>query len=182
MKYESSLYHHGVEKMRWGQRNGPPYPLSRKYQKSDGSLTPAGEKRYEKEKYKNSLQKQKNQLSDAGVRDVNRWVKEDLEKKQQVVKTSSDMVRELQKIERESSPKPKKERMDLSGMSDQELRQRINRELTERQYNDLFGKETKPAISKGREYIRNTLDVAGSVLAIGSSSLSIALAIRALKG
>lgn len=169
----------------WGSGDRPFQSLkigTQKYQNKDGSLTPAGEKRYAKEKYKNSLQKQKNQLSDEGVRDVDRWVRDDLEKAQRVVRTGSDTVREIQKIERETSPKPKKERMDLSNMTDQELRQRINRELTERQYNDLFGKETKPAISKGRQYLRETLDIAGGALAVGASALSIALAIKELKG
>lgn len=173
MIYESSMKHHGILGMKWGVH---------RYQNKDGSYTAAGEKRYAKEKYKNSLQKQKNQLSDEGVRDVDRWVKEDLEKAQRVVKTGSDTVREIQKIERETSPKPKKERMDLSKMSDQELRQRINRELIERQYNDLFGKTSEPKISKGRKYLRETLDIAGGVLAVGASSLSIALAIKELKG
>ena len=67
-------------------------------------------------------------------------------------------------------------------MTDQELRQRIQREQLERQYNDLFGKEEQAKISKGRGLTRKTLDVAGSVLAVGSSALSIALAIKELKG
>ena len=62
------------------------------------------------------------------------------------------------------------------------LRQQIQREQLERQYNDLFGKEEQAKISKGREITRSTLDVAGSVLAIGSSALGIALAIKELKG
>ena len=72
--------------------------------------------------------------------------------------------------------------MDLTKMTDQELRQKIQREQLERQYNDLFGKEEQAKISKGREITRNTLDVAGSVLAVGSSALGIALAIRELRG
>ena len=108
--------------------------------------------------------------------------KDDLEKAHRVVKTGSDTVRELQRMERKTSPKPKKERMDLSKMTDQELRQKINRELIERQYNDLFGKTSEPKISKGRKYLRETLDIAGGVLAVGASSLSIALAIKELKG
>ena len=169
----------------WGSGDRPYQSLKigkRRYQNKDGSYTAAGEKRLKRETYKNSLQKKKNQISVEGVRDVDRWVRDDLEKAQRVVRTGSDTVREIQKIERETSPKPKKERMDLSKMTDQELRQRINRELTERQYNDLFGKETKPAVSKGRQYLRETLDIAGGVLAVGASALSIALAIKELKG
>ena len=64
-------------------------------------------------------------------------------------------------------------------MSDQEMRNRINRELLERQYNDMFAPEK---VSKGKSYALKTLDVAGTVLGIGSSALGIALAIKELKG
>ena len=65
-------------------------------------------------------------------------------------------------------------------MSDKELREKINRELLERQYSDMFGEESK--VSRGREYARNTLEVAGNALAVGSSVLGIILAIKQLKG
>lgn len=168
----NELYHSGVPRMRWGVR---------RYQNADGTYTELGKARRRKEEIRNSRQKSKNKLSKEGVEDVDRWVREDLEKTKGVMDASSKVINELEKIERETSPKSTKERMDLSNMTDQELRARINRELTERQYNDLFGKTTEPAISKGREYLRDTLEVAGSVLALGSSSLSIALAIKALK-
>ena len=72
--------------------------------------------------------------------------------------------------------------MDLSKMTDKEMRDRINRELLERQYNNLFAEDSAPAVSKGRKYVSKTLDAAGSVLAVGSSALGIALAIKELKG
>lgn len=67
-------------------------------------------------------------------------------------------------------------------MTDKEMREQINRELLEQQYNKLFGKEMQPNVSKGREYVRNTLEVVGDVLTVGSSALAIALAIKELKG
>lgn len=168
----NKLYHSGVPKMQWGHR---------RYQNEDGTYTELGKERRRKEYERNERRKSKDRLSDKGVEDVNRWVREDTERRKKVVDVGSKMVNDLQKIERESAPKPTKERMDLSNMTDQELRARINRELTERQYNDLFGKTNEPAISKGRKYLRDTLEVAGSVLTIGSTSLGIALAIKELK-
>lgn len=168
----NEMYHFGIPNMHWGER---------RYQNKDGTLTEAGRLRYRKEVYKNSTKKKDNRLPDEGVRDVSRWVEDDLKKKSQVVKAGSDTIRELQKIERETAPQSTKKRMDLSQMTDQELRQRINRELTERQYNDLFGKETTPKLSKGRKYARETLEAAGGALAVTSSALSIALAIKQLR-
>ena len=59
------------------------------------------------------------------------------------------------------------------------MREKINRELLERQYNDVFN---PPTVSKGREYASKVLDTTGTVLAITSSALGIALAIKDLKG
>ena len=67
-------------------------------------------------------------------------------------------------------------------MTDKEMRDRINRELLEIQYNKLFAPETTPSISKGREFTKKTLDVAGDALALTGSALTIALAIKELKG
>ena len=72
--------------------------------------------------------------------------------------------------------------MDLSKMTDKEMRDRINRELLENQYNNLFAPEITSSISKGRTFAKKTLDVAGTTLALTGSSLAIALAIKELKG
>ena len=74
--------------------------------------------------------------------------------------------------------KPKKT-IDLSKMSDKEMRDAINRKLLEKQYNDMFNPQTA---SKGREYASKILEGAGAVLGVTSSALGIALAIKELKG
>ena len=67
-------------------------------------------------------------------------------------------------------------------MTDQQLRDRINRANLEKQYNDLFAPEARPAISKGRKFVSDTLEVSGRALAVGASALSVALAIKELRG
>ena len=69
--------------------------------------------------------------------------------------------------------------MDLSKMTDKEMRDEINRALLERQYNDMFAPRKS---TRGREYASKILDVAGTVAGIGSTALGIALAIKELRG
>ena len=149
-----SLLHYGIKGMKWGVR---------RYQNKDGSLTPKGEARYDRDKRENAAKKKENRI-DLSQPDPKRWAKEDLE------------------LDESTTSKPTPKRMDLSKMSDKEMRDQINRELLERQYNQLFAEVPAAQVSKGREALKTTLEVAGSVLAIGSSALGIALAIKELKG
>ena len=166
------LYHHGIKGQRWGVR---------RYQNADGSLTPEGQKRYDRDVAENNMKKKENRaiLKEGG--DPDRWVREDLERSKKVVDANSDLVKEFKKLEQTTAPKPATKKFDLSKMSDKELRDQINRELLEQQYNKLFADTSAAQVSKGRVLLQDTLDVAGSLLAITGSALSIALAIKKLK-
>ena len=153
----------------------------KRYRNADGSLTDAGKKRYERDIRENLGKKKENRI-DTSRPDPNRWAREDLSRSKELVDTSSDVIKQLQKIERDTASKSRKEVLDLSNMSDQELRSKINRAMLEKQYNDLFAPEIKPKVSKGREITKSILETTGGVLAIGSSALGIALAIQKLKG
>lgn len=164
------FYHHGIKGQKWGVR---------RYQNADGSLTPEGQKRYERDVRENNAKKKDNRAIIDGP-DPKRWVSEDLDRSKQVVDAHSDLVKELKKLEQTTTPKSTPKKLDLSEMSDKELRDRINRELLEQQYNKLFADTSPQQVSKGRAILQDTLDVAGSVLAITGSVLSIALAIKKL--
>lgn len=165
---DNELYHVGVKGMKWGVR---------RYQNKDGSLTPAGKKRYGRDVQENNAKKKDNRIVIDGP-DAKRWAREDLSRTKDAVDASSDMVRQLKKID-ESTRSRSKQTMDLSKMSDQELRDRINRANLEKQYNDIFGSNT---VSRGRERASAILDGAGTALTLTGSALTIALAVKKLMG
>ena len=167
---ENELYHYGVLGMKWGVR---------RYQNRDGSLTAEGKKRYARDIAEN-LAKKKDSRIDTSSPDPNRWAREDIERSKRVIDSGSDLIRQAKSIERDTSPKSTKKRLNVSNMSDKELRDKINRELLERQYSDIFGDEVK--VSRGRQFTRETLEIAGTALAATSSVLGIMLAIKQLKG
>ena len=167
---ENELYHYGVLGMKWGVR---------RYQNRDGSLTAEGKKRYNRDIAEN-LAKKKDSRIDTSSPDPNRWVREDIERSKRVIDSGSDLIRQAKSIERDTSPKSTKKRLNVSNMSDKELRDKINRELLERQYSDIFGEEAK--VARGRQFTRETLEIAGTALAATSSVLGIMLALKQLKG
>ena len=152
MYYNNQIWHWGVKGMKWGVR---------RYQNANGSLTDAGKKRYDRDVTTNDKKKDRERaksVADAGSQMAGN------------LKTLSDKSMKIQSR--------RTEKMDLSKMTDQEMRERINRAMLEKQYDDMFNPKK---VYSGREAVSDTLEVAGSVLAITSSALSIALAIQKLR-
>ena len=181
MENYNELYHWGKKGMKWGIR---------RYQNKDGTLTDAGKKRYardarekEYDKYDESTgqyykQSKKNKRRDLSV-DASRYVKEDMERTKSLADSGKNLSNELKRVTDKSIKNTPKTRLDLSDMTDQELRNQINRELLERQYNDVFN---PPQVSKGKEYASKMLETTGDVLAVTGSALAVALSIKALRG
>ena len=161
------LRHWGIKGMKWGER---------RYQNKDGTLTDAGKRRYARDQYENAGKKKGNKVSTA---DPDRWVREDLSRSRRLTDESSTMANKLKNLNDTNMRNRPKKQMDLSKMSDKEMRDQINRALLEKQYNDMFAPKN---VSRGQEYASRILETTGTVLAIGSSALGIALAIKELRG
>jgi hypothetical protein len=159
------LYHAGIKGMKWGVR---------RYQNKDGSLTPAGKKRYDRDtKDMNDKKKQKYQA------DTDKWVKDDLNAGRRLADESAGLTNKLKSANDTAMRNKPRAKMDLSNMTDQQMRNEINRALLERQYNDMFAPKK---VSRGREVAGKILEVAGTTLGVASSALGIALAIKELRG
>lgn len=159
----NELTHWGILGMKWGVR---------RYQNKDGSLTAAGKKRYDRDTRDLSETKKKRYKEDP-----DKWVEEDMNSAKRLADESANLTRTLGNATGKKSPR---KRMDLENMTDQELRNKINRELLERQYSDIFSPPTK--VEKGKAAASNILSGATTALAISSSALEIALAIKQLRG
>lgn len=171
MGYKSNeLYHYGKKGMKWGVR---------RYQNKDGTLTAAGKKRYDRDVRENNAKKKDNRAKIDGP-DPDRWVKEDMSRSKKVLDETGKTLNEIDNV-RSTAAKNKAKKVDLSSMSDQELRDRINRANLERQYSNLIA-EDQVTISRGRQIADNVIQYGGGALAIGSSALGIALAIKELRG
>lgn len=174
------LTHWGVKGMKWGVR---------RYQNKDGSLTAAGRKRYDSDADKGDYDQTKTdgtrfkQTKKGKVETLkanpDKWVNEDMQNTKRVADDSAQLAGKLKNVNDKAIRNQPKTRMDLSKMSDKELRDRINRELLERQYNDVFN---PPTVSKGKETASKVLETAGDVLMVAGSALGVALSIRALMG
>lgn len=146
------LAHHGIKGMKWGVR---------RYRNEDGTLTAAGKKRY-------------------GTGDVKKRHKAEME----VISGSRQVTSGLRSINSLSNTgsrnrynrRPNLTQEEMDRMSDKDLRDLVSRLNLEQQYSDL----TRDAGSRSR--ISSGLDYTDAILSIAGGALTVAAALKILRG
>ena len=148
--HSNELYHHGILGQRWGIR---------RYQKKDGSLTPAGLKRYGSEANFKKIQRAeataKKEAEKAKYRARTEAEIAKINKKYKINKP--DEKKEETKA-KEGSSKPKAK--SISEMTDDEIRARINRIKLENDLKSL----TPVQQTKGQKFVKMVSDTAAPAI------------------
>ena len=134
---EKELLHWGIKGMKWGVR---------RYQNKDGTLTPAGKKRYnaEMERLKNEEKILKNkEATRAKLAKLENKQKE-IDERKKALNGDSGKKTVTKKVGDESEPK----RKSVKDMSDEELAAVVRRAQLEKQYRDLNPQQ----VSAGKKF------------------------------
>lgn len=159
------LKHYGIKGQKWGRR---------RFQNQDGSLTAEGKKRYDKD-------------GDSEPRDMKK-VEENTKAIKKLNDSSQTVLQESSKIAKNRREKKQKQineeideavREHVSKMSDQELREAVNRLNMEERYTQVM--QQRNHIEIGRSRTEKFMDRTATTLTLASTTLSIALMIRELK-
>ena len=173
----NNLQHHGIKGMKWGVR---------RYQNNDGSLTPAGKKRYG---YSST-----NYGKDAGVKTIRvkrtseetstsgkkRYNSSDYESASKKAGDVGKIIDTAKKARKEADVKSyeKQLRSDLSKMSDKDLQQAVNRLNMEERYTQVMKQRKQLEAGKGK--VDAFLEAAGSAAAGAATALAIMASITQL--
>lgn len=134
---EKELLHWGIKGMKWGVR---------RYQNKDGTLTPAGKKRYnaEMERLKNEEKILKNKEATRAKLAKLEDKQKEIDERKKALNGDSGKKTVTKKAGDESEPK----RKSVKDMSDEELSAVVRRAQLEKQYRDLNPQQ----ISAGKKF------------------------------
>ena len=159
----NDLQHWGIKGMKWGVR---------RYQNADGSLTPAGKKRYRDESELSGATKKSSSV-------------EDYQTSLKTAKSASDTIDAARKLKDDAhkvkDPKLERQiRKSTEQMSDKELQQRVQRLNMEDNYTRMM--MHREHLKQGEDYVSKVLDVSAVAVRGATTALTIALLVKQLKG
>jgi hypothetical protein len=136
----NSLSHHGVKGQKWGIR---------RFQNKDGTLTPAGKKRYEAEvaKAKEGIRIQKNKARTQAKLDK-------LEALKRQARGETDDAKSVDEVKKKAKPEPAPKKKSASEMTAEELREAIVKAQLEDQYKAL----RPEAVPTGKAFAKKMFD------------------------
>ena len=134
---ELELLHWGIKGMKWG---------ARRYQNKDGTLTPAGKKRYNAgmERLKNEEKILKNKEATRAKLAKLETKQKEINERKKALEGKSNSKSVTKKTDGESEPK----RKSVKDMSDEELAAVVRRAQLEKQYRDLNPQQ----VSAGKKF------------------------------
>lgn len=163
----NDLQHWGIKGMKWGVR---------RYQNADGSLTPAGVKRYRDEA--EDIERQLN----TNKREMTADDYQNAIKKTKSVGEGIDSVRKFNDDGKKLKDPAMERRIRKSTeqMSDKELQQRVQRLNMEDNYTRMM--MHREHLQQGEDYVNKMLDVSATVVRGATTALTIAMLVKQLKG
>ena len=161
----NELSHHGIKGQKWGRR---------RYQNKDGSLTPAGKQRYGS---KENFEERYDEDVKAGIRATKKLA----DGGKDLTKATKEYGGERNKKKQQQANKVLEEaaRDRARSMSDQELRDAVNRLNMEENYTRMI--QNRERIELGESAASKFMDRSMTALTLASTALSIALAVKELK-
>lgn len=150
MTYEEYLAHHGIEGMRWGKRNGPPYPLNA------SQMTP-------REKAKNEVSEfaRSEAVKRAKYKEKIKFTK--LKEREQIRQNKVKEKEEQRQNRVDEKESRRQNRVDEKEMI---LQNRVDEKELSKQ-NEAEARESWEQYKRGRTYVRNFLIGAGIMTVAG---------------
>ena len=159
------LVHYGIKGQKWGKRQ---------YQNKDGSLTPAGRERYgSKENFEQQYPAEQKAAMNAVRKASDETVK--------TAKVAKEYENERTRKKQRKADKALEEavRDRARNMSDQELREAVNRLNMEENYARMM--QNRERIDVGESAVTKILDGTMKGMTMASTALAIALAVKELR-